>query len=112
MEQDPQNQKKSVDEAGELVGNVIGGLVLFAIGWYGIKAFSTYETNNMMDKIQNDFAVDAERQYRDAKQYGSAMDKCVQAGLAAMSHLQAGNSSSYGRWKGIEEADCAAAGLR
>ena len=31
MEQDPQDQKKSVDEAGEAVGKLLGGAVVFAV---------------------------------------------------------------------------------
>ena len=111
MEQDPQDQKKSVDEAGEVVGKLLGGAVVFAVLWFGFDAFIKYEAENTMDEIHNQVADDFERQYRDVQKYGTAMDKCIRAGMVAEGHLQAGNQSSYAQWKAIERADCRAAGL-
>ena len=111
MEQDPQNQNNSVDAAGEVVGKVVGGAAVFAVLWFGFDAYIKYEAGNTMDEIHNQVADDFERQYRDVEQYGTAMDKCVRAGMVAEGHLQAGNQSSYAQWKAIENADCRAAGL-
>ena len=64
-----------------------------------------------MYDIQNEVADDFERQYRDVEKYGTAIDKCVRAGLVAEGHLQAGNQSAYARWKTIEREDCRTAGV-
>ena len=111
MEQDPQDQSKSVDAAGEVVGKVVSAAVVFAVLWFGFDAFVNYEAERSLDEIENQVADDFESQYRDVQQFGSAIDKCVAAGMVAAGHLQAGNSSSYAQWKNIEQADCAAAGL-
>ena len=85
--------------------------MVFAVLWFGFDAFIKYEAENTMDEIHNQVADDFERQYRDVQKYGTAMDKCVRAGMVAEGHLQAGNQSSYAQWKAIERADCRAAGL-
>jgi hypothetical protein len=56
-------------------------------------------------------AGDFEQQYADAKLYGSAVDRCVRAGLVAEGYLQARDSDNYGKWKAIERTDCEAAGI-
>lgn len=52
------------------------------------------------------------RQYQIADSLGSAMDKCVQAGLVAAALLQANEAERYASWKSIEGNVCAAAGVR
>jgi len=59
------------------------------------------------NKVANDF----EQQYTDAKMYGTAIDRCVRAGLVAEGYLQARDTTNYGKWKTIERTDCEAAGI-
>jgi len=111
MAEEQSPKKPSGDEAGEAVAKLVGGAVIFVIAWFGFDAWINYEAGNTMDEIQQEVADDFERQYRDVQKYGTAMDKCVRAGMVAEGHLQAGNQSSYARWKAIERTDCRAAGL-
>ena len=90
---------------------VFSGIVAAGLFWFGFDALMHYETVNTLDSIHQQVSNDFERQYRDVEKYGSAMDKCVRAGLVAEGHLQAGNSSSYEHWKWVEKMDCRAAGL-
>jgi hypothetical protein len=64
-----------------------------------------------MDEIENQVAEDAVEQYQIAKRQGDTMQTCVQAGLVSAAYLQATNESEYNRWKAIEKANCASAGL-
>ena len=58
MEQEPQNQKTSDDRVSELAGKSLGGILLFLIGWYCIKAISTYEPGSYPSKSEAKLACD------------------------------------------------------
>lgn len=103
-------QPNADDPVGAL-GKVLGGLVTFGVLYFGFSYFVSIEAERGMNQIENQVAEDFERQYRDVSRYGSALDKCVQAGMVSAGHLQAGNTSAYARWKTIESNDCRAAGL-
>lgn len=64
-----------------------------------------------MKQIVEKVAVDAEIQYGIAQRNGSAMDRCVQAGIAAAAQLQAKNEVAYATWKKVEAVDCQEAGV-
>jgi hypothetical protein len=64
-----------------------------------------------LKQIHDKVAVDAEIQYGIAQRNGSAMDRCVQAGLAAAAQLQAKNEAAYATWKKVEAVDCSEAGV-
>lgn len=64
-----------------------------------------------MDDINAKVAEDAVAQYQITQSSGSAMDRCVQAGIVAAAYLQAQDQPQYERWKATESSDCAAAGL-
>ena len=64
-----------------------------------------------MRKIENKVAEDAVKQYEIAKRQGDQIAICVHAGLVAAAYIQAKDEPNYQRWKGIEEADCRAAGM-
>ena len=104
-------QKPTSDASAESIGKLVGGVVLFAVLWYGLDAYVKQDSVDRMYDIQNEVADDFERQYRDVEKYGTAIDKCVRAGLVAEGHLQAGNQSAYARWKTIEREDCRTAGV-
>ena len=65
-----------------------------------------------MQKIYNQVATDAVKQYEIAKRNGATpIDICVQAGLVSAAYLQAQDESNYSTWKGIEKSGCALAGV-
>ncbi len=61
--------------------------------------------------VENKVATDAVDQYNIAARNGSAMDRCVQAGIVAAAYLQAKDEAKYSQWKETEKADCEAAGV-
>ena len=64
-----------------------------------------------MNKIENQVAEDAIRQYEIAKRSGSAMDAYVQAGMVAAAFLQAEDEANYKKWKEIEKEEAKNVGL-
>jgi hypothetical protein len=82
-----------------------------AAAWYFFGGGLEKQAASSMDNIYSKVAADAVDQYRIAAQNGSAMDRCVQAGLVTAAFLQAKEDTSYARWKETESADCRAAGL-
>jgi hypothetical protein len=66
---------------------------------------------NDMQNIENQVAVDAEKQYEIAKSGGDKMQTYVQAGLVAASYLQAKDEVNYKKWKAIEKEDGINAGI-
>ncbi|MBY8826125.1 hypothetical protein [Sphingomonas colocasiae] len=64
-----------------------------------------------LSDIQKQVAEDAVKQYEIVRNSGTAVDKCVHAGLVAASYLQAQDESNYQHWKAIEAGNCAAAGV-
>jgi hypothetical protein len=75
-------------------------------------ASSPLGVDTQMQKIKNKVADDAVKQYGIAARGGTAIDRCVQAGMVAAAYLQAQDQAAYDTWKSTEKADCAAAGLR
>lgn len=68
-------------------------------------------SEELMSEIENQVAEDAVNQYYIAQRNGTAMDRCVQAGLVAAAWLQAENEPKYQQWKQVEAADCEDAGI-
>lgn len=66
---------------------------------------------HQMDNIYTQVADDAVAQYEIAKRQGDPIQTCVQAGMVSAAYLQAQDESSYNKWKAIEKADCAQAGM-
>lgn len=64
-----------------------------------------------MKDIHSKVVADSIEQYEIAKESGSDMDACVQAGMVAAAALQAKDREEYKKWKGIESEDCEAAGM-
>ncbi len=64
-----------------------------------------------LEDIHKQVAADAVTQYQITSRSGSAMDKCVQAGLVAAAFLQAKDEPYYKGWKERETADCKAVGV-
>ena len=85
------------------------GIIIVAFIVLGI--FAGAGSDKGLEGIKTDVASDFERQYNEVKVHGSKVDVCVRAGLVAEGYLQAGDTDNYGKWKAIEKADCAAAGV-
>jgi len=66
---------------------------------------------DMLDRAKEQVATDAIAQYRIVRDHGTAIDRCVQAGMVSAALLQANKEADYARWKTIEAADCEAAGM-
>lgn len=64
-----------------------------------------------MQALHDKVAADAEIQYGITSRNGTAMDRCVQAGMAAAAQLQAKNEAAYATWKKVEAVDCREAGV-
>ena len=67
--------------------------------------------SKMMDKIHNQVAADAVKQYEIASRSGNKIDQCVHAGLVAAAYLQTQKESEYKTWKINEVNDCRRAGV-
>lgn len=84
---------------------VIGLLYFFFGGGLENQAAS------QMEKIENQVALDSEKEYEIAKNSGNAMDTYVHAGLVAAAYLQAKDEVNYKKWKDIENEEAKNAGM-
>jgi hypothetical protein len=93
--------------------------VIGDIGWYG-RLFAVWfyfggglqqQAAKDMRDIERQVADDAVTQYEIAKSSGSAIDRCVHAGMVAAAYLQAKDDVNYKLWKQTEGLDCESAGL-
>ena len=64
-----------------------------------------------LQKIENDVAADAVKQYEIAKRNGSAMDAYVAAGMVKAAYLQANDETNYKKWTVIEKEEAKLAGI-
>jgi uncharacterized paraquat-inducible protein A len=90
-------------------GQVIMGLaVAFCVIYYlangGTMPFTMQEIH---DKVSDDTV----KQYELVSKNGTAVDKCVHAGIVAAAYLQAQDAANYQQWNSIKAADCKKAGV-
>ncbi len=86
--------------------------VLTGIGGLIIMAFAAlYFLGGGLDKIEDQVAEDAVRQYDIAKRNGNAIDASVAASFVAAAYLQAEDEANYKKWKAIEARESKRAGL-
>ena len=84
-------------------------LAVFGIGiWYYFGGRLEQQAATSMQQIENKVATDAVTQYNIAARNGTAMDRCVQAGMVSAAFLQA---KDEGNWKQTEKRDCERAGI-
>jgi len=81
-------------------------IALFAFAFIGSLGVER-EVGNIQSKV----AQDVTAQYYEVSRHGTAIDRCVRAGMVAEAYLQAANSELYARWKEVEKTDCQEAGL-
>ena len=72
---------------------------------------SEQKVQKEMQKVENQVANDAVKQYEIAKKNGSAMDAYVQASMVAAAFLQAKDEENYKKWKEIEKKEAKLAGV-
>jgi hypothetical protein len=90
---------------------------LLSLGAFAYMGYMFYgggvqkEATESMRSIEQQVATDSEAQYNITKQSGTAIDRCVHAGMTAAAYLQANDQSSYANWKEVERRDCDAAGM-
>ena len=58
-----------------------------------------------MKKVENQVALDAEEQYKIAKEGGDKMQTYVQASMVAAAYLQTKDQDNYNKWKTIEKEE-------
>jgi len=85
--------------------------LLGAVVWYFYGGGLQKDTNNTMQNITDQVAVDSVNQYNIAVKSGDRISICVQAGLVSAAYLQAQDEPNYLQWKEIEKNDCKKAGL-
>jgi len=107
MTQDQVTEKKQ-SQAG---ASIIGVLAFIGLAWYFFGGGLDQQVANDMQQIHDQVAVDSVEQYGIARRSGTAMDRCVQAGLVTASYLQAKDEANYAKWKSIENIDCTSAGV-
>src|ERR1035437_6867679 len=71
---------------------------------------STQANVDSLKGIEDQVAEDMVKQYRIASRSGTAVDRCVHAGLVATAYIQAKDEPNYRVWKRTERVDCRAAG--
>jgi flagellar basal body-associated protein FliL len=84
-------------------------IVLFLIGSFAASIPQT--ASQAIKPYQEQVAIDFEAQYAAVVESGTAIDRCIRAGLVAEGYLQAANTEKYKEWKQVEKADCKAAGV-
>ena len=90
---------------------ILGGVAaLFAIWFYFGGGLQQRAAKDMRD-IERQVADDSVKQYEIAKTSGSAVDRCVHAGMVAAAYLQAKDDVNYKLWKQTEGLDCESAGV-
>ena len=94
-----------------LVGGIVAVVVAVGFMWYFYGGGLEKQAGKEMQRIENQVAADAVRQYEIAKRSGSAMDACVQADLVAAAYLQAKDEANYQKWKAISREEHDRAGV-
>tara|TARA_R110001583_G_C5574165_1_gene402341 strand:- start:772 stop:1065 length:294 start_codon:yes stop_codon:yes gene_type:complete len=92
----------------KIIAGVIIGLMLIS---YFFGGGLEEQAANDLQKIENQVAADAVKQYEIAKRNGSAMDAYVQASMVTAAYLQANDEENYKKWKKIEKEEGKKVGL-
>lgn len=90
---------------------IVGVIFAFVLLGYFFGGGIEEQAARDLQKIENQVAADAVKQYEIAKRSGSAMDAYVQAGMAAAAFLQANDEENYKKWKDIEAKEAKNVGL-
>lgn len=105
------NEEKNEGGSSSLAKGILGLLILGGGAWFLFGGGLEQQAAKDLDRIEDQVATDSVNQYNIAKQSGDKIQICVQAGLVSAAYLQAEDQVNYLKWKEIEKADCARAGL-
>lgn len=105
------NEEKGGKESSPLAKGILGLLILGGGAWFLFGGGLEQQAAKDLDRIEDQVATDSVNQYNIAKQGGDKIQICVQAGLVSAAYLQAEDQPNYLKWKEVEKADCARAGL-
>jgi hypothetical protein len=97
--------------AGKAASGLLGLAVSAGIAWYFLGGGHEMHAAHEMKELHIQVTHDLSQQYELVKRNGTAMDRCIQAGLVAQGFLQARDDYNYEHWKRIEKADCRSAGM-
>tara|TARA_R110000822_G_scaffold123489_3_gene257893 strand:+ start:4677 stop:4976 length:300 start_codon:yes stop_codon:yes gene_type:complete len=78
---------------------VIIGLIIGYFAGGGMEG----EVNRQMDKIENQVAQDAVRQFEIAQKNGNDMDAYSAASMVVAAYLQAEDEDNYKKWKKVQD---------
>ncbi len=90
---------------------IIAFLIIAPIIWFVVAAPDSPLVSANMQSIHDKVVTDALAQFDIVKESGSAVDKCVQAGMVKAALLQAQDAKGYASWTQLEEQLCKSAGL-
>jgi hypothetical protein len=93
------------------VKSILFALIFVGLMFYLFGGGMEHQAKNDMQQIENQVALDAEKQYEIAKNGGDKIQTYVQAGLVATAYLQANDQANYNKWKAIEKQEAQNAGL-
>lgn len=99
------------EQKSSTIQAIVSILGVIVVAWYFFGGGLEKQAANNLQKIHNQVANDAVKQYEIAKRNGSPIDVCVQAGMVSAAYLQAKDETNYPRWKQTEKSDCERAGL-
>ncbi len=102
-----QDKKKS-----HPIRKTLAFIIGFIIIWYFLANGIETQSIQTMDDLKQKVAADFVEQYDIAKRQGDRVQICVQAGIVSAGFLQSKDEANYQKWKEIEKADCAKAGIR
>jgi len=103
----PNEQSKNLS-----AGQVLSALILVGgmLWWFASGGLEKRAADDLQ-RIKNQVAADAIKQYDIAQREGNAMQTCVQASLVSAAFLQAHDESNYRQWKEREKYVCESAGI-
>lgn len=101
------NENKKED----LLKGIISFCLFIGFCWYFWGGGIDNQAHKELNKIENQVANDAVKQYDITVKGGNKTDMCVQAGMVSAAFLQAKDENNYTKWKKIEHQKCSDAGI-
>jgi hypothetical protein len=98
-------------DSSKAIRGIIGIVIFLGILWFFFGGGLEHKAASDMQKIENQVAEDAVKQYEIAKRQGDKTQIYVQAGMVAAAYLQAKDEENYKKWKDIETQAGKAAGM-
>lgn len=86
-------------------------IIFIGVLWYFFGGGMDKQVAYDMQKIENQVAIDAQKQYEIAKKGGDKIQTYVQASMVAAAYLQAKDEVNYNKWKTIEKEEAKNAGI-